>query len=57
LKIYNSVGSLISTIIDRYISPGIYNAEIDAALWSSGVYFYTLKTSDFSQTKKMILIK
>lgn len=57
LKIYNSIGNLISTIIDGFIWPGFYNAEIDAALWSSGVYFYTLKTNDFSQTKKMILIK
>jgi len=57
LKIYDITGAAVQTYVDGFMSAGTYNAEIDASNLSSGVYFYTLKTNDFQQTKKMILIK
>jgi hypothetical protein len=57
LKIYDMVGNLVAVYLDQYITAGIYNAEIDGSSWASGVYFYTLSTSDFTQTKKMTLVK
>jgi len=57
LKIYNTLGQLVSTYLDGYIKAGYYNAEIDGSSLSSGIYFYTLKTNDFVETKKMNLVK
>ncbi len=56
-KVYNSVGQLVETYVDEFVKAGKYNAEIDATNWASGVYYYTLSAKDFTQTKKMILIK
>jgi hypothetical protein len=57
LKIYDITGSLVQTNFDGFMHAGTYNAEIDGSSLSSGVYFYTLKTNEFQQTKKMILVK
>lgn len=57
LKIYNVLGALVATYLDGYITAGVYNAEIDASNFASGVYFYTLSAKDFSETKKMNLVK
>ncbi len=58
LKIYDMLGKEVKTLIDGMIIPGIHNVKFDASNISAGVYFYTLKTgNDFSQTKKMILVK
>lgn len=59
LKVYNSLGKEVATLVNQYQQPGKYNVSfsLDNYNLSSGVYYYTLKAGDFSQTKKMILIK
>jgi len=57
LKVYDMTGSLVQTIIDGNVHAGTHNVEFDATTLSSGVYFYTLKTSEFFDTKRMILVK
>ncbi len=57
LKIYDISGKEISTYLDSYIKAGSYNAPFNGANLSSGVYYYRLTAGDFSQTKKMMLIK
>jgi len=57
LKIYDMLGKLVSTYVDGYMKAGLYNAEIDGTNLSSGIYFYTLRSKDFTETKKMNLIK
>ncbi len=57
LKIYNSLGQLIAVYFDGPVKAGMYNAEIDASNFASGVYFYTLSSPEFTQTKKMIVTK
>ena len=61
LSVYNSEGILIETLVDKVLNAGSYEVEFNAlsagGLLSSGVYFYQLKTENFIQTKKMILIK
>lgn len=56
-KVYNSIGQLMAVYYDGYIKAGTYNAEVDATNFASGVYYYTLSTNDFTQTKKMIVVK
>jgi hypothetical protein len=57
LKLYNVSGKLIETYYQGDIKAGYYNAEIDGSKLSSGVYFYVLSTNEYSETKKMVLIK
>ncbi len=58
LKFYDMLGNEVASYIDNdFLAAGTYNATFDGAGLPSGVYFYTLSTSDFSETKKMILTK
>lgn len=57
LKIYDSLGREIKTIVDELKSPGSYSARFDASKLSNGVYFYKLTCNGFSLSKKMILLK
>jgi hypothetical protein len=57
LKLYDLTGKLIATFLDGNVPAGFYNAEFDGTNYASGVYFYTLKTNEFTETKKMMLIK
>lgn len=57
LRIYNSMGQVVGIYADGFMKAGSYNAEIDGSELSSGVYYYSLVTNDFTDTKKMMLIK
>ncbi|MGE5846491.1 MAG: T9SS type A sorting domain-containing protein, partial [Ignavibacteria bacterium] len=57
LKVYDALGKEVATLLDGYKTAQSYQVEFDASSLSSGVYFYTLKTDNFSQTKKMVLMK
>lgn len=57
LKIYDILGNEIIILVSGEKPAGVYEVEFDAGNLSSGVYFYTLKTETFIQTKKMILIR
>jgi len=57
LKIFNSLGAEISVLVNEALSPGEYEATFDGTLLPSGVYFYRLTAGDYSETKKMVLIK
>ena len=57
LKIYNTLGKEITTLINENKQVGNYTIQFDASSMPSGVYFYQLKASSFVQTKKMILLK
>ncbi len=53
----NTLGQKVATLVDRYQSAGNHTVTFNAKGLSSGVYFYSLETLHFSQTKKMLLIK
>ncbi|MBZ0201679.1 MAG: Omp28-related outer membrane protein [Ignavibacteria bacterium] len=57
LKFYNSMGQEVATYLEGFTKAGVYKAEFDGSALSSGIYFYTLKTDDFVETKKMMLVK
>lgn len=57
LKIYDLLGKEISTLINELKMPGIYEVKFDGTNLASGIYFYQLKSGDFVQTKKLILMK
>ncbi|MBK7255943.1 MAG: SBBP repeat-containing protein [Ignavibacteria bacterium] len=57
LTVYNSVGIELSTLISENLQAGSYSAEFNAENYPSGVYYYKLTSGDFTQVKKMILLK
>jgi len=60
LKVYNILGNEVATLVDENKPAGNYEVKfnaVQAASLSSGVYFYTLKSGSFSETKKMLLLK
>ena len=57
LKIYNSVGEEMATLVNNVKETGTHEVKFDASFLSSGVYYYRLESENFSKTKKMILIK
>ena len=58
LKVYNSAGQLIQTLIDgEQLSSGLYEPIFDGSGLASGVYFYQLRIGDQASVKKMTLIK
>lgn len=57
LKIYDVQGKEISTLINETQSPGTYELNWNAAKYSSGIYFYKMETDNFTDIKKMTLVK
>jgi hypothetical protein len=62
LKIYNILGQLVRTLVDEDKLPGRYNVVWDGKdnygkEVSSGIYFYQLITKNYTDTKKMVLLR
>jgi photosystem II stability/assembly factor-like uncharacterized protein len=57
LIIYDVLGREIATLVNGQLKPGVYEVEWSAANYPSGVYFYQLRTEEYSETRKMVLIK
>ncbi len=57
LQIFDLNGKLIETLVSKNQKPGEYSLVWNAENLPSGVYFYQLRTSDYSETRKMVLIR
>ncbi len=57
LRVYDILGNEVSTLVDEFKEPGVYEVEFDASNLTSGVYVYRLKTDAYNDIKKMILLK
>ncbi|MBW7997550.1 MAG: T9SS type A sorting domain-containing protein [Candidatus Glassbacteria bacterium] len=62
LKVYNIRGQLVRTLVNESKSEGSYQIQWDGSdnygrKVSSGVYFYRIKAGEFSQTRKMVILK
>jgi hypothetical protein len=57
LKVYNSLGEEIKTLVNRYQSKGQHSVSFNASISPSGIYIYKLQSGEFSSTKKMLLTK
>jgi len=57
LKIYDPLGREIAELVNEEKPAGDYTISYDASNLSSGIYYYTLSTGKFFQTKKMLLLK
>jgi len=57
LNIYDILGREVAALVNEKQSPGNYSVEFNAGNLPSGVYLYRLTAWEFSQTKKMALVK
>ena len=62
LRVYNQLGQTIRTLVDNRMKAGTHNLKWDGAdaqgkAVASGIYFYNLEAGDFSQIRKMMLVK
>jgi hypothetical protein len=57
LRILNSLGEEVTTLLSSTLPGGSHTVQWDASRVSSGVYLFRLETVDFVQTRKMILMK
>ena len=57
IKVYDVLGRVAATLVNENKQAGFYKVSFDASNLSSGVYFYTIKTNDFIDRKKMILLR
>ncbi len=57
LKVYDITGKEISFLVSEEMKPGKYKVNWDASGFPSGVYFCRMTTDDFTESKKMILLK
>ena len=57
LKLFDILGNEILTLVSEHKVAGKYEVNFDAGNLSSGVYFYQLRSSNFFDTKKLIILK
>ncbi|MBI5402983.1 MAG: T9SS type A sorting domain-containing protein [Ignavibacteriae bacterium] len=57
LKVYNILGKEVATLVNEKQTPGVYEVTFDAGGLPSGIYFYKLQAGDFSEVKRMVLVK
>jgi hypothetical protein len=57
IVLYDILGKEVKTITNESVQPGKFKVIFDAGYLASGVYFYKIYTSDFTDVKKMLLLK
>ena len=57
LKVYDVLGSEISTLVNNENQLGRYEVKFDATNLSSGIYYYKLQSGTYAETRKMMLMK
>ena len=57
LKVYDALGREVATLVNEKQNPGTYQVEFDGSGLTSGVYFYKLTAGEFTDTKRMFLVK
>ena len=57
LSVFNILGQEVAVLINEVRETGFYNVEFSGVDLASGLYFYRLSTENFTQIKKMLLVK
>ncbi len=57
LTVYNTLGQVVSVLLDEYKLCGRYETEFDASGLNSGIYFYKLEAGEFVSVRKMVVMK
>jgi hypothetical protein len=57
LKVYNVLGKEISTLVNEIKQSGVHEVNFNASEFGSGIYMYRMTVNNFTQTRKMIVLK
>ena len=57
IDVYNTLGQRVKELVNEIKASGSYNISFNSSSISSGIYFYKIETPQFSQVKKMIVLK
>jgi hypothetical protein len=57
LKVFDVLGREVQTLVNQHMEPGNYSVAVDGTTLTTGIYFYRLKTEQFSNVKKFLLVK
>jgi len=57
LSVYDILGREVAVLVNEQLKPGTYEVNWDASAFPSGVYFYTISSGSFKETRKMVLLK
>lgn len=57
IVIYNMTGQVMETLVDGIVESGYYTVQWNAAGVPSGIYFYSIRTPEFTQVRKCMLMK
>jgi photosystem II stability/assembly factor-like uncharacterized protein len=57
ITVYDLLGREVTKLVNERMQPGSYNVDWDASNYPSGVYFYKLESGDFSESRRMVLLK
>ena len=57
LKVYDILGNEVAVLVNEQKQAGSYEVNFDASNLTSGLYFYKIKSGDFTHVKKMMLVK
>ncbi|MEZ4821933.1 MAG: T9SS type A sorting domain-containing protein [Ignavibacteria bacterium] len=57
ITIFNTAGQKITELINEYKTAGSYQVDFNGSNLASGIYYYRLESGNFSQVRKMILLK
>jgi hypothetical protein len=57
LVVYNALGQEVVRLVDTHQESGYHEVRFDGSNVASGVYFYRLRAGEFSQTKRLMLVR
>ncbi len=57
LNVYNILGQQVATLVNEFKTRGSYEVKFDASGLGSGMYIYKLESGNFSDSKRMMLVK
>jgi len=57
IKIYDILGSLVDELVSKEYKAGFHKVEFNATNYASGIYIYRLETANFTNVKKMMIVK
>ncbi len=57
IKVYNTLGQEVATLVNEYLAPGHYQTTFDATHLASGVYIYKMTAGGYAESKRMLFLK
>ncbi|MGH2574123.1 MAG: T9SS type A sorting domain-containing protein, partial [Ignavibacteria bacterium] len=57
LTVFDILGREVAVLVNEELKAGTYEVYFDGTNFTSGVYFYRLEAGDYTETRKMVLVK